>query len=135
LFFADLKSTNSSPVKVKKEYKEEIVDYRMKLGIGEEGEVKRERKKTFEEQVKEIMDSPGRKRRRITTVVRETVKVEVKDEERELESVVAIVKEEDESSELSEMSDGEQQEEEDEVVRKVDKVKKGNGTPKKKRKT
>jgi len=46
LFFADLKSTNSSPVKVKKEYKEEIVDYRMKLGIGEEGEVKRERKKS-----------------------------------------------------------------------------------------
>lgn len=115
------------------------MDYRMKLGIGEEGEVKRERKKTFEEQVKEIMDSPGRKRRRITTVVRETVKVEVKDEERELESVVAKVKEEEETSELSEMSDGEREEEEvqsrKKVVRKLDKGKKGKGTPKKKRKT
>ncbi|GAA5885316.1 hypothetical protein JCM16303_005999 [Sporobolomyces ruberrimus] len=80
LFFADLKSTtnssaSSSPVKKGTVYsKIEIKE------DAEDGEVDgRERKKSFEEEVKEIMENPGRKRRRVTVIKKEEVsKVKVK---------------------------------------------------------
>lgn len=77
MFFADLKSTSNtttaSPTKQEVTYS--------KIEIKEEEEVdgyKEIKKKSFEEEVKEIMENPGRKRRRVTVV--KTEKVEIKGE-------------------------------------------------------
>ncbi|GAA5828299.1 hypothetical protein JCM5353_003291 [Sporobolomyces roseus] len=125
LFFADLKKSSttntpsSSPVKGEVNYKVEIKEEEE----FREGEGKR-RKKSFEEEVREIMEDPnGRKRRRVTQTIVESVKVEVKKEE----EVVVIKREvggEDESSELSEPSS--QEDEGSQVkVRRRGKVEKG----------
>ncbi|GAA6012079.1 hypothetical protein JCM11491_001743 [Sporobolomyces phaffii] len=78
LFFADLKP--ASPVK---KQRQEVTYSRIEVEAqlddddgGDEGFDVREQKKSFEEQVKEIMDNPGRKRRRVTVIKTEVVKVE-----------------------------------------------------------
>lgn len=75
MFFADLKSTSStttSPVK-----KESITYSKLEI---EEEELDEEvaKKKSFEDEVKEIMENPGRKRRRVTIL--KTEKVEEQEE-------------------------------------------------------
>lgn len=126
LFFADLKKSSktntpsSSPVKGEVDYRVEI----KQEGEFREGEGERRRKKSFEEEIREIMDDPnGRKRRRVTQTIVESVKVEVKKEQ----EVVVVKREvggEDESSELSEPSS--QEDEGSQVkVRRRGKVEKG----------
>jgi N-glycosylase/DNA lyase len=79
LFFADLKpsSTTTSPVK------KESITY-SKIEIEEEETIEEggetEKKKSFEEEVREIMENPGRKRRRVT-VIKTEEKVEIKQEQ------------------------------------------------------
>ncbi|GAA5933050.1 8-oxoguanine glycosylase OGG1 [Sporobolomyces koalae] len=81
LFFADLKSTSSttttsSPTKkeqltyAKVEIKEELLEEDIKPS---------QRRNTFEDDVREIMDNPGRKRRR-TTVIKTETKIKVRQE-------------------------------------------------------
>lgn len=73
MFFADLKSTNSAPSSPVK--KKETVYSKIEIKEDEEDEEVdgRERKKSFEEEVKEIMENPGRKRRRVTVIKKEEV--------------------------------------------------------------
>ncbi|GAA5951726.1 hypothetical protein JCM3765_003096 [Sporobolomyces pararoseus] len=86
LFFADLKSTSNtttaSPTKQEVTYsKIEIKDQDDLDGYEET-----KKKKSFEDEVKEIMENPGRKRRRVTVIKAE--KVEIKEEIRGEEKMI-----------------------------------------------